>query len=95
MRDNFAQQKREGQDQYLQYIDDQGQEVTEGEDSNNTEQHPRQSLFPRLAPDQSAFVIGGDYSSEVQVFRGLFSISVSPLVGKDKDFLQEYTPMAT
>ena len=68
LRENFEQYKRDeksreaqvyltsrGHSTYLEYIDDQGQEVAEEEDSNNTEQHPGQTLFSGLAPDKPVY----------------------------------------
>ena len=40
---------------YLEYIDDQGQEVAEEEDGHNTEQHPGEALFSGLAPDKPVY----------------------------------------
>ena len=42
---------------YLEYIDHQGQKVAEEEDSNNTEQHPGETLLSGLAPDHDQPVI--------------------------------------
>ena len=40
----------------LKYVDHQGQKVAEEEDSNNTEQHPGQTLLSSLAPIQPVVI---------------------------------------
>ena len=61
----------------LKYVDHQGQKVAEEEDSNNTEQHPGQTLLSSLAPIQPVVIKKNKGKSFAEGGLGLFLLQRS------------------
>lgn len=62
--------------QYFEYVDNQGQQVADEEDSHDTEQHGGQPLLPRLTPAIMSYFVG----NIVKIFIGNYCQLLSPLI---------------